>query len=348
MLSTELLIQRNTKTLDDFISINPNSLIYNNSNYIKLISEHLDAESSWLIAKRGNDIVGALPFLSKQGASGYVYNSLAYYGSNGGVIQNEHDDNVKKLLINEFYELAQKNRACCATIITNPLEKDYEFYENNIKYNFRDNRIGQITSLLGVSNEEELINSFQNPRPRNIRRAIKEGVMIEESQSQWALDFLYKTHKVEMDAKGGLAKKKEFFDLLPINLKQDQWTIYIAKLNDKPIAALLLLYYNKTVDYFTPAILYDYRKTQASTLIIYHAMLEAIKIGYSNWNWGGTWASQEGVYNFKKKWNAKDYPYYYFIKLYNKELINKTPEYLQEEYYGFYTIPYSQLTMSGE
>jgi hypothetical protein len=348
MISIELLLEKHTEGLNDFISLNPNSLIYANSKYISLISEHLDAESSWLIAKRGNDIVGALPFSIKQGSSGFVYNSLPYYGSNGGVIQNVVDKEVKFNLIEEYYELAKRSSAACATIITNPLEKDYEIYKKIIKYNFKDSRIGQITSFNQVSSEEDLINSFQNPRPRNIRRAIKEGVQVEKSQSKWAIDFLYKIHKKEMESKGGLAKKREFFDLIPLHLNQNQWTIYIAKLNQKPIAALLLLYFNKTVEYYTPAIIYEYRNTQASTLIIYRAMLEAINSGYLKWNWGGTWTSQEGVYNYKKKWNAMDYPYYYFIKLFNEDLLNKTPENLQKEYYGFYTIPYSELITTGE
>ena len=29
-------------------------------------------------------------------------------------------------------------------------------------------------------------------------------------------------------------------------------------------------------------------------------MVDALKKGMKTWNWGGTWASQSGVYNFKK------------------------------------------------
>ena len=70
--------------------------------------------------------------MSKQGSVGTIYNSLAYYGSNGGIIQKDQNINVKKMLLNEYYELAEKNKISCATIITNPLEKDHDFYEKNI------------------------------------------------------------------------------------------------------------------------------------------------------------------------------------------------------------------------
>tara|TARA_Y100001980_G_C14556222_1_gene346968 strand:- start:3610 stop:4668 length:1059 start_codon:yes stop_codon:yes gene_type:complete len=343
MISINFSSGEHNEDINKFIRLNSNSLIYNDYRYINLIAEHLSANFHWIVAKIGDDIAGALPFMSKQGPMGCVYNSMAYYGSNGGIIQIDDNINVKEMLLDKFYELGEKNKISCATIITNPLEKDQDFYEKNINYDYKDVRIGQITNLTSLPNNDDFINFFENPRPRNIRRAIREGISIEKSREGWALDFLYKVHSIEMIAKGGLAKKKEFFNTLSNFLNDNQWNIYIGKLNEKPIAALLLLYNNETVEYFTPAIINDYRNTQASSLIIYNAMRDAIKNGFKNWNWGGTWISQDGVYNFKKKWNAQDFPYYYYVKLYNNDLLNKSNDYLKEKYYGFYTVPFSEL-----
>ena len=343
MLPVNLSIEKNLISCNEFVKANPNSLVYTDKNFINLVSQHLNAEYRWLIAKRGSEIVGALPFIKNLGPIGYVYNSLAYYGSYGGVIQNIEDDEAKEKLIERYYDIARETGACCATIITNPLEKDYTFYESIINYDYKDYRIGQITQLPITPEKEELFRSFQDPRPRNIRKAIKDGVQIEKSQSKWAIDFLFETHKREMDAKGGLAKKRQFFDLIPNHLNQNQWMIYIAKKDGRPIAAFLLLYFNKTIEYFTPAIIYEFRNTQASTLIVFKAMLDAIPNGFKYWNWGGTWTSQDGVYNYKKKWNANDFPYYYYIKCFNKDVLYNPPEYYQKEYYGFYTIPYTKL-----
>ena len=46
-----------------------------------------------------------------------------------------------------FYTLAAEAKASSATIITNPLELDSDFYDGKIAYDFRDERIGQITRL---------------------------------------------------------------------------------------------------------------------------------------------------------------------------------------------------------
>ena len=79
------------------------------------------------------------------------------------------------------------------------------------------------------------------------------------------------------------------------------------------------------------------------SLIIFEAMKDAIKRGQKNWNWGGTWLSQKGVYDFKKKWGAADYPYHYFIKVYDNDLKKFSQKILNENFYGFYTIPYEKL-----
>ena len=176
-----------------------------------IIAEHLGASCSWIEARQNGKIVGLLPFLKKDGPLGTVFNSLAYYGSNGGVIQVKQDAESKLLLIDAFYTLAAEAKASSATIISNPLERDSDFYNENIVYDFRDERIGLITHL--PLSEDSLITRFENPRPRNIRRAIKEGVTVKRGSVE-ALPFLYETHAENMKAIGGLAKTCSFFDAI--------------------------------------------------------------------------------------------------------------------------------------
>jgi hypothetical protein len=327
----------------DYLLRNKSSLLYVNPCFIGLVAEHLEAEPGWLLARRDNELVGMLPFLSKSGPLGIAYNSLAYYGSNGGVIQHQVDIEAKLALVDAFYNQAAVNKACSATLITNPLEQDADLYNQHIDFDFRDERIGQITHLNGVTSEEELLKLFENPRPRNIRRAIKEGVMVEKNYSQDAIDFLFKTHEQNLQAIGGLPKDRSFFDQIERHMHLNDWAIFTAKLNNKPIAALLLFYFNHTVEYFTPATVEAFRSSQPLSLIIFRSMLDAIDRGFKNWNWGGTWLSQGGVYDFKKRWGTQDYPYFYFTKIFNPLLESQNREFLLEYYKGFYLIPFSQL-----
>jgi lipid II:glycine glycyltransferase (peptidoglycan interpeptide bridge formation enzyme) len=107
------------------------------------------------------------------------------------------------------------------------------------------------------------------------------------------------------------------------------------------VAALLLFYLNKVVEYFTPVVDVQYRTLQPLSLLIHHAMLDAISRGCRWWNWGGTWAEQEGVYRFKKRWGTNDYPYKYFTSVYDPTVLSLPPRQLLHEYPYFYVFPFA-------
>jgi hypothetical protein len=324
----------------EYILRNPNTLVYAEPRFLELVAEHLGADCSWIVARRKGVISGVLPFLVKEGPLGPVFNSLAYYGSNGGVIQVCRDDDSKAALVDAFYNNALTSKAISATIISNPMECDSWFYDAYVAYDFRDERIGQITHF--PLHAEDFLASFENPRPRNIRRAIKEGVVIEK-KSVDALEFLYKTHEDNMTAIGGNAKKKSFFERISTKMLAEDWAVYMAILNGRPVAAVLLFYFNKTVEYFTPVIVEEYRNTQSLSLTIYEAMLDAKAQGFKNWNWGGTWLSQGGVYDFKKRWGTSEYRYFYYTRVMEPKLFSYNPKFFLDHYFGFYVIPFNSL-----
>ena len=339
---------RGDDEISDYVSGCPNSLVYSCPSFIDLVSNHLGGSPGWIFAKNEKGISGALPFVqSKEGGLGTVFNSLPYYGSNGGVLQHVRDDQVKGLLIEAFYDYAQSQDACSATIITNPLMMDHEIYENSIEGFIRDERIGQITHLPNDL-DDELIKIFDDPRPRNIRRALKEGIQVSSGNERSSVEFLYEIHMENMKTIGGLSKSWDFFEKLLSDMPRDLWSVYVGVKDDMPIAALLVFYFNGTAEYFTPVIISEHRNTQALALVIYVAMKDAVSSkGCKNWNWGGTWLSQEGVYRFKKKWGAQEHRYKYFIQLNDLSLLNCTPKELVSEYPFFYTVPYSHLKQNS-
>lgn len=305
------------------------TLFYQSIPYHNLLKEHLNCESVYFLAYEDDKLVGILPFLYKESEYGSIFNSLPYYGSNGAFIIDKTLDSsqqkeIKKELYNQYLEFAKSKNVLSSTIITNPLKNDKEFIENELKLKATDYRIGQITKLPENTTDVEtiLMSKFQNPRPRNIRRAIKANIEIKKENNKESIDFLYTVHRENIESIGGKAKEKIFFDSIPLYFKNNEYSVYIAYLDEKPIAGLLLFYYNKTVEYFTPATLHEYRNDQPSALIIYQAMLDAIKMEYEYWNWGGTWESQKGVYDFKSKWNAKDFNYYYYTNLFDERIKN--------------------------
>ena len=129
---------------------------------------------------------------------------------------------------------------------------------------------------------------------RNIRKAESSGVTVRQANDEF--DFIYRVHTENMAEINGKAKSKEFFAKIPCHFKADKdYRIYLAERDGRLISGLLLFYFNKTVEYFTPVTISSERENQPMALILANAMVDAARAGFTRWNWGGTWLSQDGT-----------------------------------------------------
>lgn len=336
------------KKYDDFLLKSENTLFYASSKYRKLLKEFLKTEDYYFVALDDkNQILGVLPsFIKRNKKFGNVLNSLPFYGSNGAIIEHNNNITVRQNLIYSFYSFAQKQNCISTNIITNPFEKDVSFYEKNTNYTFIDKRIGQLTELQIDKNfiEEDLMKKFDSVRRRNIKKAQKHNIKVINDEKGEYTNFLIETHTQNIKSIGGIPKPKSYFDTIESVLEYNKdYKIFVGLMNNIPIASLLLVYFNKTVEYFIPAIKEEYRTFQPLSLIILEAMKDAVFSGYKWWNWGGTWLTQDGVYKFKKRWGTEDKLYYYFINIFDKKIFNFTRKQLLEEYPFFYVLPFDKL-----
>lgn len=345
MYKSLILNKKHEKEYKIFLKKNNKFLWYSSLEYKLLLESYLKVKSIYFIVKLDKKIVGALPLMLKSNSDiGNVINSLPYYGSNGAFLI---DSNLKKdsrekimhLLLKSLSEYTEVNKIASATIITSPMDKfSKNFLENNSDFKIIDYRIGQLTIL--PKSCDELLSLFENPRPRNIRKAIKSGVIVRKSSKKEDFDFLAINHHKNIEKIGGMPKSNLFFDQVRKNISPKNYSLYVAELDGKRIGALLLFYFNDTVEYFTPCTIFDFRNLQPSSLIIFEAMKDAIIKKYKYWNWGGTWQSQKGVYSFKKKWGAINKKYFYFSKVFNQNIFDVPESTLLETYQHFYTIPF--------
>jgi len=345
----EKLSKTKIEEYDSFLLKSNQSLFYTSTSYKYLIEKNLKCKSIYFIALKNNDIVGAFPLMIHYDSEhGNVANSLPFYGSNGGIIvspelSKNEKDNLRRLLLQTTLDYIAEENCVASTFITNPLDDEQnEWFKNNVEYDYLDKRIGQITELPEYNNDLEntLLKRFESPRPRNIRKAIKSGVRSYISNKSEDFEFLYFVHKENIESIGGLYKNEDFFLSIPIIIDPENYKLYIAEIDGEKIAALLLFYFNKTVEYYTPATIVDYRNLQPTSLLIFEAMKDAIKNGFKYWNWGGTWLTQSGVYNFKKKWGSEDFPYYYYTNIYDKCIVELTKDELLKQYPNFFVVPF--------
>lgn len=322
-----------------FLRTRPEAMLYHSWSYQSLVLELLGARQRGLVALDESGVPrGALPLMAMDGPVGTVLNSLPYYGSHGGFVGD--DPLARDLLLSEYRSLLQSPDVASATVVENPFAPEAT---DSIPHDLVDERIGQLTPLPREGNPDETLMSAFHSKTRNmIRKAEKLGVRVEVDPR--AMEFLVEVHEANMREIGGRPKSRRFFELLPRHFREGKdFRIYRATLSGEPVAALLLLFHNGTVEYFTPVVRKESRESQALSATIWTAMRDAAREGYGWWNWGGTWLTQDGVYRFKSRWGTEDRRYRYFTRICRPAVLRSQASWLLEHYPGFFVVPFGAL-----
>lgn len=336
----------------EFLRRDSHSLIYSSLEYRNFLQCAVGGEPNYLLAlDDSGGIAGALPlFLSQKPGLGCVVNSLPWYGSHGGCIVSSGDDApaLRQVLLQGYKQLTKDRQCLLSTIILSPFEEaEKDNYSAVLEPVAVDARVGQITSLPqhGLDLVPRLEAVFAQKTRNLARKSLKQGFSLVRSSDDWAWDLLYQVHQENMLAIGGKAKLRGHFDALRTCLPEDWRQISVAMLDGQPVAALLLLYFNKTVEYFTPVIRQEFRARQPLSFLIWHGMLDAIERGYAFWNWGGTWHTQHSLHHFKAGWGAVDHPYTYLISASKEGLryVRENRQAVLDAFPYYYIFPFDQL-----
>lgn len=314
---------------DAYLRRHEGSLVYASSRFRALLVALLGCTDISLAAIEGGEIRGVMPLLASDG----VLNSLPYYGSNGGVLADEPE--AAAALIAAYNELARSVSTHAATVVENPFVPGDN---RSLARTHGDERIAQWTDLPAQGIEASA--------RRNVRKARDAGVVVERDPGE--LSALHAIHDQNIRALGGRPKSPRFFELAGELLEPERdFQLYVARREGRMIAGLLTLRFNRTVEYYTPAIDHDSRSLQPLAAILEVALAEAADSGFTRWNWGGTWESQSGVHRFKRKWGAREGRYRYHVQVNDASLLDSAPEALLDRFPGFYVAPFAALEPEG-
>lgn len=331
----------------EYVGNKKDSLMYWSLKYRKVLSDLLGDESEYLIALDANDrVIGCLPIFYREDCDlGTVANSLPYYGSHGGVLAD--DDNVRESLLDEYINHVQARDCVASTIVGSPLMNYDELYKRKLEPTYIDERI-ELMTYFPYSDElaaDRALMDIYHYKVRNvIRKAIKNDIRVKTDNSVGTIEFLYNTHRENMIAVGGIPKTKKFFEMLASHYVAGvDYDIYVAYMGDIKVAAMLVFYFNGTVEYYTPVIVNEYRNHQPLSLIIYIAMQDAMEKGMEKWNWGGTGLTQSSLYTFKSRWGTTETRYYYYTKIWNENILKVDRENILKKFSNYYVFPFDQV-----
>lgn len=319
--------------VDAFVASHPDGLIYFTPVFLRLLREMLGVECCSRVAIESGRITGVMPVCARDGPFGTVLNSLPFFGSNGGILA---ANEAAELALRLEYERLVESRAAAATWVSHPF-----LDVTPPQHDVTDERVAQWTELQGSAASP--LESIEPSARRNAQKAAREGVTVRESAD--ALPFLECTHRENMQCIGGTTKPLEFFTTLPAVMTYGRdWRLYVAEYQQRPIAALLTFEAARTVEYVMPAVTPLGRNLEATAAILSRALTEASARGFTRWNWGGTWLTQQGVYRFKRKWGARERRYKYYSTVNDRSLWDRSPAELSNGYPWFYVLPYGRMS----
>lgn len=340
MIRIEVLAPHLAERYEAFLLARPETLLYQSWRYQSLLIDLLGCRQHGLLALDGHDnVLAALPLMAMDGPMGTVLNSLPFYGSNGALVG--EDPRARAALVGAYRTLVHSPGVAASTLIESPLAPGGS---DGLAHDLTDERIGQLTPLPAAGDEESaLMQSFHYKTRNMVRKAEKLGVEVVVDND--AMSFLVAVHEENMREIDGLPKPRKFFAALPQHFRAGQdYRLYVARLKEEPVAAVLVFFYNRTAEYYTPVVRKEHRNSQALSAAIFRAMCDAAAQGHAWWNWGGTWLSQDGVYRFKSRWGTRNLPYRYLTSVNNSALLKSSRAELLAAYPSFFTVPFSVLS----
>jgi hypothetical protein len=315
----------NDGEIEGILPLCASSLIYYTPSYRRFIHSVIPNGFSLVFgAYLGQRLVGILPcVIVHDDKYGDVLNSLPFFGSHGGplVTDDVADKNaVRRALLGALSDRIKTSSYSSVTLVENPLDPLLESDLSMIELGIVDTRFGQFTDLpAGADDVGDRIIAQCHQKTRNaIRKGLRQDLKVERDESDDALKWLQFLHQESITRLGGKAKPLSVFERIFLHMPGAR--LYVGRVDGHRVSGLLVLTHRHVVEYFTPVVTQSARESQALSALIFTVMADLAHEGFSLWNWGGTWRSQESVYRFKARWGSYVLNYRYLNRLNNPAL----------------------------
>lgn len=310
--------------------------------HLAFVRDVTKSELGFALALRGGEPVAAMPFAVKSGEAGAVINSLPFYGTYGAVV-GEADGTVP-VIVHGLLEHARRSGVAAVTLIDDWRSPCFGAVGGE---DFRTERSNQFIDLSRMRDTPPI--EFYHQKTRNlVRKAEKIGVRVRRSQDVGDIIGLAVAHRENMAGVNGIAKPSRFFELLasPERSLGDS-LLYVAAIDGRDCAYLLLFRCGDTIEYYMPAVFVADRASQPLSLLIHQAICDAVQDGFRFWNFGGTWPTQDTLRHFKIRWGSSETQYSYYTHILDNGILAAGRDSLLQDYPFFFVAPFDRLAATG-
>jgi len=220
------------------------------------------------------------------------------------LVESERGLNAASLLIEEYNKFAKKY-ALYSEIRNIYDTLQFKSLFEIFGYNFEDH----LNFLIDLNkSKDEVWMQIHRSMRKNIKRAQKKGVIIEEIEDKFYIQTFYNFLKeVYHDVKVPLADISLFESIFDILVSKGMAKFHLAKYNGEYIGGRLSFIYKKVIHADSVGVPRKYKKLYPNPLLNWHVMMWGSENGYQTFDFGGAGKPDKeyGVREFKRQFGGK-------------------------------------------
>lgn len=264
---------------------------------IPLLIEYSDKDVHFCYVVMCSDIADSPKFngLIKPGV---FYDFETPYGYGGPLCDSAIPESSQMNFLRDINEYAYKHGIVSQFVRFHPLLMNHEaapfIFETRYLHD---------TIFIDTESPEVIMKNMDSKNRNMVRKAIKNGVIIERRSIDQYQDFLpIYVETMEKDDAEDYYFFEEVYFKAQLELK-DNACIFYAMLEGKPIAVAIMYYNDRFIHYHLSGTHTEYRKYAPSNLLLYETACWASAKGIKKFHLGGGITQDDNLFGFKKQFN---------------------------------------------
>lgn len=274
--------------------------VYYLSGYARSFYVHGDGEPQ-LLYYTSETLRAIYVYMKRKTALDGVYDSITPYGYGGVLFDGEATEANLSAFQDEFLQKMQSEN----------IISDFVRYHPVLGNAVCMKSISQVIDLgntiaMDLTSPEVIWENITSKNRNTIRKAQKNNIQIHHTDDYSILQSFISIYNHTMDRDNAdeyYYFKEDFYKAIFDHLKGN-FQLFYATLDDKIIAASLIIYANKQVHYHLSGSLTEYRHLAPTNLLLYQVALWGCENGFQTLHLGGGFGSgNDNLYKFKAAFN---------------------------------------------
>ncbi|MEI8175722.1 MAG: GNAT family N-acetyltransferase [Candidatus Omnitrophota bacterium] len=339
---------------DAFFESCPGAFIQQSTYWADAITGLGPDRPHFLLCSEAGEAVAGLPLYLYENRNGNILTSVPQAGPLGGIffkegLAGERLNRAYAALLGRAQEIARTQDCISLTIITSPFFDDLPLYQKYLVPTYIFENFTQyipLDEMVKAGRIEVPGAEYRNNIKRNLLKSAAHGFAVDIEYDGARLDAWYAIHEKRAGEIGAPALDHRLLKNIVTVLGARRKACLILVTKDGHIASGgIYIWHREVIDLFIISMDSALSAGSPNYLSTERSILLAAAQGARYYNWQSSENRTGGVYQYKKKWGARERPYYFVTKfLGSPERIGRlTPALARAEYPAHYLAPFAAL-----